>query len=526
MTNFEPLTLALDAWFDKPLEDLPPVLRRRVNELPLAWDQLTPQQRRVLAYQLDYQRDPSTEAERQLWFDFFEKQRKLEAERDALSLLNPTTVTEIRERDDRFAAIERELGKMAAQKRAARGDYVPTPVSNDDPSPSRHRYLAYPRVLQLLVQRFGASAEELAAWVFEGPQQGGLAAYVGANELEPPPRFGFQFHLHADDSHDYVAPLMATWFRAEDLDRFAPRTRYITGQALIERWATIPGVRAEAFVMAKIRESRLSDMHPVYGLTRASVPDEDYFPPLSMALFRLDAVEAIEAEDFASVGTPPAAGSVRQDASAASRVGAMPSPTADAPGPSTLEGQQVSAVGPKPPERAGSGPSGKLSEFRAMKDLQPDELTLVFVGERTDEGLAANTILEVSARGTRRRVGLSEVDLANRVNGAASKLALILLGAITRRRVPSSSANAKAMSRLRQGLFRLHLGIASDPFSSLSAGRGWESNFKIIDRRGDADKRARLAGERRTISFEEITASGRTPAAGEADDLEDGDLTN
>jgi hypothetical protein len=109
---------------------------------------------------------------------------------------------------------------------------------------------------------------------------------------------------------DYQSPLMASWFRQDDIDRFDPADRYITGAALIERWSNQPGLRPEAFIRAKIAESRLLDIHPTFGGTRGT-HDDDSFPPLESGLFLLAHVEGIEAEDFGvdEETDEPAAGS-------------------------------------------------------------------------------------------------------------------------------------------------------------------------------------------------------------------------
>jgi hypothetical protein len=167
-------------------------------------------------------------------------------------------------------------------------------------------YVAYPTALRVLRDRLEATPEELAAWVYAGPEEGGLAAYVNANELAPPPRFYFPTGdpTRAGVDHDYVAPLMATWFRPEDLASFVPRDRFLSGRALIERWSEVPGIDVPAYIRAKIAESRLIDAHPIYGGTRGTFPQETDFPPLELGLFTLAEIEAVEAEDFGSTIAP------------------------------------------------------------------------------------------------------------------------------------------------------------------------------------------------------------------------------
>ncbi|MBK6388597.1 MAG: hypothetical protein IPF71_18560 [Rhodoferax sp.] len=72
----------------------------------------------------------------------------------------------------------------------------------------------------------------------------------------------------------------------------------MTGSALIERWGQRPGLKAVAFIQAKIEESRLADIHPIYGGTRGTFSEHADWPPLEAGLFPLAHVLQIEAEDF------------------------------------------------------------------------------------------------------------------------------------------------------------------------------------------------------------------------------------
>lgn len=175
---------------------------------------------------------------------------------------------------------------------------------SSESSSSDDDFIAYPSALRELNRRLGATADELAAWVFYGPDRGGLTAYVNANELSPPPRFHYQMFLHADDEWDYLGPLMRTWFRRADIAGFEPSERYISGDSLIKRWSGQPGLVPAAYIQAKIDESRLDDLHPIVGVTRANI-DEPMFAPLEKGLFKLSFVRAVEAEDFGGVLDEP-----------------------------------------------------------------------------------------------------------------------------------------------------------------------------------------------------------------------------
>jgi len=90
---------------------------------------------------------------------------------------------------------------------------------------------------------------------------------------------------------------MSSWFWRDDVELFEPADRYITGEELIERWAKHPGLRPEAFIRAKIAESRLVDLHPTFGGTQGTYDDQANFPPLAAGLFPMSNIERIEAED-------------------------------------------------------------------------------------------------------------------------------------------------------------------------------------------------------------------------------------
>lgn len=182
-----------------------------------------------------------------------------------------------------------------------------------------NEFIPYLKAKKLLQNRLGATAEEIAGWIYMGPALGakscgvksyptkhanlpayrhwpclpstGLAAYTNANEFDEPPRF------HFDDEHgdDYLAPLMGCWFKAVSIAAFQPQDRYITGQALRARWQAELGDQVDAYIRSKILESRLMGFHPIEHGTKWD--DDDRLPPKGSALFELAHVEAIEAED-------------------------------------------------------------------------------------------------------------------------------------------------------------------------------------------------------------------------------------
>jgi hypothetical protein len=309
MDGFDSLTLAFEDWFDTPLAELPDALRQRVAQefFPMPWDYLSADQRRSVALQLDYQHDPAMESDRQDWWDFFQRMDAVKAQITEWNAVATPTADNLALKEKRPAKLQQELARMDAQARQARGDYFPErdlSEAKDEPPMSAPtqavRYIAYPKAMHQLAARLGATPEELAAWVWMGPKQGGLAAYVNPVDFDPPPRF----HFGLGGDFDYVAPLMASWYAEEEVAHFEPTDRYITATALIKRWGENPSLQPEAFILAKIRESRLQDIHPMFGGTRGTFWEYADFPPLESGLFMLSEVEKIEAEDFAVQEVP------------------------------------------------------------------------------------------------------------------------------------------------------------------------------------------------------------------------------
>ena len=482
----------------------------------MPWDQLSAEQRRSVTLQLDQQHDPAMDKINTFWFEFPERKRVLETQIADWQASVASTTGELALRESRLTELHRELARMESRQRRHEPVYEPTPQmpveQSDGSSASRGapvEYVAYPRALHQLADRLGATPEEMAAWIFAGPDDGGIAAYLNANELDPPPRFHFSLGNYGDggNDHDYVAPLMACWFTADALARFEPGHRYITGNALIARWSDQPGLKAEAFVLAKIRESRLSDLHPIYGFTQGTSPAEASSPPLSSGLFKLSEVEQIEAEDFPE-------GLVAGDRSAAAllQTGAGAIKVASGAGAAepamTVDAQELPADLAEGKGDEGSA-AGSCGVFRAMPGLIAEELTIAFVGDKAESGLGANNMLKISAREVVRTVPLAALDLVDRRRGTLNSQGVILLGMVSGRRLPPKRAHAQKLTRLRQ-LFKTHLGLA-DPFHPYSESAGWALRFRLEDRRGAADERAKQEAERRTVSLEQLAGRGFMP---------------
>ena len=270
---------------------------------PCPWDYLSPEQRRKLASQIDCQNDPVTEEDREFWFNFYNRKDEFCNQISEWASIPAPTAGELAEKERRLEELRLELARMERQEKESRMSNnakktpkrSPDPKSNE-PLDSKDQYLAYPKALARMAERLEASAEELAAWVFLGPELDGLIAYVNANELDPPPEFDFA--LHPRDDFDYLSPLMACWFRKDDVLNFSPTERYMTGTALIDHWSKHDEIAPVGFIRAKIAESRLRDFHPIAGQTQGGMPGNDAYPPLESGLFAVSEIEAIEKNDF------------------------------------------------------------------------------------------------------------------------------------------------------------------------------------------------------------------------------------
>ncbi len=199
--------------------------------------------------------------------------------------------------------------------------------------------------------------------------------------------------------------------------------------------------------------------------------------PLETALFALADVEDVEAEDFGVDETP------------------------------RLQSCDVPKKASRPDQKLNQEIEGGACEvFRAMENLDASELTITFVGDKSD-GLGANNMLEITARKETRRIALAALALVDRRGGSANSQGVILLGMALKKKLTYTGANAAKMKRLRD-MFRSHLGISGDPFEPYHQGAGWVPRFMIADKRGAADERARREAERRTDSYEQLNERG------------------
>lgn len=150
---------------------------------------------------------------------------------------------------------------------------------------------------------------------------------------------------------------------------------------------------------------------------------------------------------------------------------------------------------------------GTASIFRDMSSLNASELSLAFVGDKPESGLGANNMLSVVARGEIRRIPLASLGLVDKRNGHPNGECGVLLGLTQGLRPKKSDSNTQKMKRLRL-VFLHHFGIEKDPFEPYMAATGWVPLFKVVDRRGAADERAKKEAEERMVSLEQLAEKG------------------
>lgn len=165
---------------------------------------------------------------------------------------------------------------------------------------ARAVFIPYPKAFEILKKRHGATHEDMVAWVFYGPDYVGLLAYLHTELAEP---WQFSYSAYAgndkvDSFFDYFSLLMDCNFCKEEIENFQPKEHYMRGEVLIERWSKYPDIHSRAYILGKIKESKLMPFHPICGLTEPTRSARRPLPPIETALFAISEIEEIEKSDF------------------------------------------------------------------------------------------------------------------------------------------------------------------------------------------------------------------------------------
>ena len=495
------LTDALEPWFDRPFCDLPAALKKKVVWATASrpWDELSASERRTCTMADDASRNPEHDAANSYGWKMGLRKLKIEQQIKQWADDQQASADVRVVREHQLSALKRELAmieRVARTNERGLQSFGPTLEARDGVADASAVYIAYPRALHELGVRIGATPDEMAAWVFKGRTRGGLTAYRSPGGVNPPQPFHCGLGVGSEQDFDYLTPLQGCWFRQADLLAFDPESRYLTGKALVERWRNVPGIEAEAFIIAKVRASELFDLHPITGCTQATETGHDGYPPLTNGLFLLKVVLQIEADQFPQTFALAVSPSTQITPSSTSRSQVFPVAIDSLESPDDSNGTS-------------NFPSAICAVFREMPDLRAEEITISFIGDTSDTGLAANNLVEFFARGISRRVAAAEFGLVNRKTGVLNSQGAVLVGLTTQRNLPYTEPNKTKMSRIR-ALLKAHLGFDADPFDQYRASVGWLPRFKILDRRGAAEERAEKDALRKTISLEQEQERGRT----------------
>lgn len=294
MARFDSLYLALEPWFEKDFEDLPGHIQSRIEKdfSSMPWSNLSADQRREVSRQLDYQNDPAAWPDGEYWLDLFDEILELQNSIAQWESTETSSPEALRSKETRIAELKRELMAREARARAAKQFY--SAPGNRFKVNSWKDFIPYPIAIKILEKRLHASPDELAVWVWFGGRKGGIDAFTNEDEQFPPSRFLF----HPGLSHQYLNSLVGCWFIRQEVEAFEPEERFLTGADLVARWQSKLGNQCTSYISTKINESKLIDLHPVAGGTRASEPDDPELPPLEEGIFPLDMIVELESKEL------------------------------------------------------------------------------------------------------------------------------------------------------------------------------------------------------------------------------------
>lgn len=318
MNVYDSLEKALDAWFGRSFNELPNPLRRRViaDFLVANWDNLTPDERRSVAQQHDYQHDPATNDHREFWFNFYANLQDLEQEIDEWEMVAAPTASDLEKKKQSIALLKEKKAHLDRLEGIyLRRNFPRIPVDHEPTPTGTNEYLAYPAAFKLLAETLQATSGEVAAWIFMGPDEGGIRAFYKSRRQEGVARFWFEPQMEPD----YESLLFNCWFLKSELEAFAPHERFISGETLKARWHGEFGGETLSFIQAKVSCGELTDIHPVKGATSAATSDSEDWPELETGLFSITEVSQVESEQGIEISDDELFISGQEDESPAER---------------------------------------------------------------------------------------------------------------------------------------------------------------------------------------------------------------
>lgn len=294
MSDFESIEKKLDGWFSKSFHELPSPLKRLVipSFKPFSWDDLSPNQRRSLTNQRDYQYDPATESHQTYWFDFEAKRQELEDQLREWQLTASPIATDLKQKEDRVGQLKQELAhRDRLEKLLMRRNFprYAKAESEEASIPKPEKLIGLPLALNRLRERLGASQEEIAAWVFMTEHDGGLRAYKPQYHPEEFQRFYFEPEMDPD----YLSLLFNCWFDEYEIANFEPRERFISGAACLEVLEDLNDGAPSVFLSEMVSAGKITDLHPIRGATKVSSLMGPSLPEVESGLFSIDEIENI-----------------------------------------------------------------------------------------------------------------------------------------------------------------------------------------------------------------------------------------
>jgi len=110
------------------------------------------------------------------------------------------------------AELKRELYQVISKMDIIEKQVISTKRMNGSTKVSEtlngSKFVPYPRAFQILNSRLNTTPEEIAAWIWFGPENGGLSAYQIPDEAGD----ARQFYFSEDKGTDYLSQMMACWF--------------------------------------------------------------------------------------------------------------------------------------------------------------------------------------------------------------------------------------------------------------------------------------------------------------------------
>ena len=290
----------LKGLFGVPLNELPAELTEviRLSVIPRfslvkPWDDLSPEEQYAVATLFDYLQHPATKQFQQ-YDEELTQRKKLTIDKIKKVESTPVlSITELERQEYLLSELSDQLRTIEYSQNSLNCNPVDVDSVLYEPVQDTSRFIPYPQAFKLLEKRLSASPEEIAAWVYLGQNEGGLAAYIDINNSSGPSRFHFKYGLREES---YLAQLMSSWFLAGDVTGFQPEDRFITGRQLIEHWQKQSAIQVDAFIKAKIDENRLRDLQPIVSTSQWC--KESSAPSLDSALFPWSEIEVIDSVDF------------------------------------------------------------------------------------------------------------------------------------------------------------------------------------------------------------------------------------